>query len=292
MNGYHPKSVLAPTDFSEHSSLALRYASAIASRCESRLTILHAHRFEPPLEFTSRQIDRLARDEQRDRKALHRQLREHVTEAVGTEVEAELVVVEAAPVDAVLSEAERLAADLIVMGTHGRSGVNRLLMGSVAENVVRRASCPVLTVRHKEHDFIVGGEIRLQRILLPLTPDPASMQAASIACGLSRAFGAELTVVHSVEPGQEAAPEPFSWIPEDMRSHCTFRTVVRKGDAAEQIITQAREHSSDLIVLAGRHRPFLEATVFGSTTVRVMRHAPCPVLIVPVRPHSTTAQER
>jgi len=292
MNGYHPKSVLAPTDFSEHSLLAVRYAAAIASRCGSRLTIIHAHRFEPPLEFTSRQIDRLARDEQRDRRALHRQLREHATEAVGTEVQAEMVVVEAAPVEAIMAEAERVSADLIVMGTHGRSGVNRLLMGSVAENVVRRALCPVLTVRQKEHGFIVEGHIQLQRILLPLTPDPASMQAASVACGLSKAFGAELTVIHSIEPGREAAPEPFSWIPEDMRSHCTFHTVVRKGDAAEQIVTQAREHNSDLIVIAGRHRPFLEATVFGSTTVRVMRHAPCPALIVPVRPHSTTAQER
>lgn len=286
MNGYHPKSVLAPTDFSEHSSLALRYAAAIAQRCDSRLTVMHAHRFEPPLEFTSRQIDRVARDEERDRRALHRQLRQHVTEAVGGDVRAELVVVEAAPVAGVIAEAERVSADLIVMGTHGRSGVNRLLMGSVAENVVRRATCPVLTVRAKEHDFVVGGEIRLQRILLPLTPDPASFQAASVACGLSKAFGAELTVIHSVEPGQETAADPFSWIPEDMRSQCIFHTVVRRGDAAEQIVTLARDHSSDLIVIAGKHRPFLDATVFGSTTVRVMRHAPCPVLIVPVAPRT------
>lgn len=280
-NTYQPKVILAPTDFSPHSALALRYAALAAHRFGARLKVLHAYQFEPPLEFTSRQVNGLARSEERNRRALYRHLKQHVLETIGEFEGLELVVVEAPPVEAIVRESESSPADLVVMGTHGRSGVNRLLMGSVAENVVRRVHCPVLTVRQKEGGAAGTEEPKIEKVLLPLTETEASLQSARVTCALAKQFEAEITVVHVVEPGEPERQEPFSWVPDEMRQKCTFRTVVRAGNAAEQIISLARESNCDLVVIAAQHRPFFDASVFGSTTDRVMRHAPCPVLVVP-----------
>ncbi|MGC8834372.1 MAG: universal stress protein [Armatimonadota bacterium] len=278
---YQPKVILAPTDFSLHSALALRYAALAARRFGAHLRVLHAHQFEPPLEFTSRQVNALARSEERNRRALYRHLKQHVLETIGELGDLELVVAESPPVEAIVGEARTAPADLVVMGTHGRSGVNRLLMGSVAENVVRRVHCPVLTVRRKEGSGAGEEEPRIEKLLLPLTATEASLQSAGVACAVAKHFEAEITVVYVTEPGETGHPEPFSWVPDEMRQKCTFKTVLRSGNAAEQIISLAREAECDLVVIAAQHRPFFDVSVFGSTTDRVMRHAPCPVLIVP-----------
>jgi nucleotide-binding universal stress UspA family protein len=86
------------------------------------------------------------------------------------------------------------------------------------------------------------------------------------------------------DPGgtmQEHERKLCDWVPEGVRTHCRLKPVVRKGDAAEQILRTAGETDSDLIVIGAQYRPLLEATIFGTTSIRVMRHATCPVLTVP-----------
>jgi len=287
MKEFRPRHVLAATDFSADSVLALRYAEAIASHCGSDFTLVHAHTFEPPLEFMSSQVDRLAAQVDRDRAALRQYIEQHTEAALGPEpaIRPFISLVEAPPTQAIIDEATRVNADLIVMGTHGRSGFNRLLMGSVAENVTRLATCPVLTVRRAGPNVDpVTAPVRLRRVLAPLNDTPAAMLAAETACALFRCMDGELTVLHIVEPGAPTPKAELPWIPEALRGRCSFRTEIRTGNAAEQIVRVASEQAADVVVIGAQHKPFLDATVFGSTTVRVMRHSPCPVLIVPAHP--------
>ena len=110
------------------------------------------------------------------------------------------------------------------------------------------------------------------------------MQAAAVA----HTFGARLTVVfaceaedRSFESLQCAEDRLRSWLPAEAGTEYDVHPVVRHGDAAEQVISLARETAADLIVIGAQHRRFVDTTVLGVTTVRVTRHAPCPVLVVP-----------
>lgn len=149
------KRILVPTDFSEFSHHALTYAVAFAEKFGAELHLLHVVQdigvlvpdlvtAAPPMMPSVDQmstaargaLDRLAQEKQLDRLPLHK----HVSQ--GT------------PFYEIIRLAKEADIDLIVMGTHGRSGLTHVLMGSVSEKVVRKAPCPVLTVRHPEHEFV------------------------------------------------------------------------------------------------------------------------------------------
>lgn len=148
------KKLLVPTDFSEPSKAALAYARELARQFGATLTVFHAVEpiavyggeiavYEPKvqdeLEAAARQqVEALLGDD--DRQALGAQA---------------IVVTAGFTAGAILDCARSIEADLIVLGTHGRSGVTHLLLGSVAERVVQRAPCPVLTVHHPEREFVV-----------------------------------------------------------------------------------------------------------------------------------------
>ncbi|MCL4401373.1 MAG: universal stress protein, partial [Acidobacteria bacterium] len=170
-----------------------------------------------------------------------------------------LSVVESPPVDAIMAMARESGADLIAMGTHGRTGWNRFMAGSVAERVIRESRIPVLTVR---------GEIppRVRSILCPVTGASAALK---VARQLSACLGAGLTVLHVQESGmpQPVPPQGVKW-------------VVRQGEAAGEILSESGQPGCDLVVMGTRHRAFFDSTVIGATTARVVRHASCPVLTV------------
>jgi nucleotide-binding universal stress UspA family protein len=147
--------VLVPTDFSKHSHIALTYGAAFAEKFGAELYLLHVVQdlalfipdmvtVAPPLVPTVEQLtaavrvafDRLVDENHLQRLTLHREVRE------GT------------PFYEIVRFAREAEIDLIVMGTHGHSGLAHVLLGSVAEKVVRKAPCPVLTVRHPEHEFV------------------------------------------------------------------------------------------------------------------------------------------
>lgn len=136
------KTILHATDFSENSALAFRLACALAHDYGARLVILHAS--GPSLELYSQGICLPAPE------AMLESLQEQLLKlqphdrSIVTEHRLE----EGEPVPTILTVAKRVGADVIVMGTHGRTGLGRFLMGSVAEQVVRKAQCPVLTVKH------------------------------------------------------------------------------------------------------------------------------------------------
>jgi universal stress protein A len=108
------------------------------------------------------------------------------------------------------------------------------------------------------------------------------------ACAVTRTFGARLTVLFAVEE-KDLTPERMvqaeeklrTWLPAELAMECQMQPVIRHGDAGEQVVTLAREAAVDLVVIGAQHRRFADTTVLGVTTVRVTRHAPCPVLVVP-----------
>jgi nucleotide-binding universal stress UspA family protein len=181
------------------------------------------------------------------------------------------------PVDGVLRAAREAKVDLIVMGTHGRSGVNRLMLGSVAERVLRESEVPVLTVRGSTAAAMTPPKT----ILCPVNDTPAARAALSMAAHLAHCFDGNILALHVKEshPGQGSGGLR-AWVPDEMRSRCDIKELTREGDAAEEIVSLARETPCDLLVIGARHRRFFDSTVLGSTTARVVRHAPCPVLTV------------
>lgn len=270
------ENILCPVDFSELSGLGLRHAAALARRHGARLRVLYAHSFQPPPYFSVNELEALhqrMRDSLGDaRAALERFIAGH---GAGP---AEAMVAEGLPADVIRRVAADTGAGLIVIGTHGRSGVNRFMLGSVAERVLRESRIPVLTVRG---DAAAAPEPP-KKILCPVNNTPAAREALKAALWFKEAFDSELTVVHVPETRPERAiADVCAWVPEAARPHCSFREMAAGADADHAILTLAREEGADLLVIGAQHRRFFDSTVLGSTTARVVRHAPCPVLTVP-----------
>jgi nucleotide-binding universal stress UspA family protein len=202
----------------------------------------------------------------------------------------------------ILGEAERVGADLIVLGTHGRSGFDRLIFGSVAEKVLRTSSLPVLTVPPHVPDAPPVGEFR--RILYATDFSPGSAAALQYASSLAQHGAAELIALHVVEPAPEssdpivgvsidlaeyetgrqrqAAKHLQAAIPEWVRFGCDTTDVVTYGRPYVEILRVAAERRADLIVTSVHGRNAIDRLVFGSTTEQVVRRATCPVLTIRV----------
>ena len=272
------RNVLVPLDFSPLSGHALRYAAALARCSDAQLTAMFANTFSPPPYFTKDRIGEL-RQQFRDSFAeAGRSLREFVDGVLGADgPTAAIQVVEGLPADAILLQAANSSADLIVIGTHGRSGVNRLMLGSVAEHVLRRSEIPVLTVRDGADGS--GAPEEFRKILCPVNDTPLARRALGLAAELAGCLGATLEVLYVKEPGSSGrAPDLCAWLPNQDRGKCRVEETTREGDAAAEIVMAAE--ARDLVVIGARHRAFSDSTVMGATTVRVVRHAPCPVLTV------------
>jgi len=286
METFQPKLILCPTDFSEPASLALYYGKHLADCFGARLMVLYADPFSPPPYFTSGQVEDLARTIEHFKAAAHEYLARYVREHIASgPMEVEMVVSENQTVPAILLTAEEKKADMIVMGTHGRSGVNRLMLGSVTEKVLHETDRPVLTVREKKGAAELS-RVSIHQVLCPINYTEVALKALEHAVGLSKCFEAELLVLHVIESystdinEEEEHGRLCAWIPDSIRSRCSLKEVVRRGDAAEQIIEAASSAGCDMIVLGAQHKRFHDTTVLGTTTLRVTRHAPCPVLTV------------
>jgi nucleotide-binding universal stress UspA family protein len=198
--------------------------------------------------------------------------------------------------DAILSFADAQKADMIVMGTHGRRGFDRLMLGSATERVIRKASCPVLVVRKPAHDFIGLGpkqdSVPLGRILFCTDFSEYSRRALEPAISLTEEYKAELTLLHVLEdipsPSEtvgaraKVMEQLDKLVPPERRRTVRMKTEVRIGKPYQQIIQLALETQTDMVIMAVHGRGALDLAVFGSTTYRVIQLGPCPVLAVQV----------
>lgn len=274
----HPhtfETILVPVDFSQISAHALETAHMLAERCgPSDLVAMYANWFEAPPYFTSGRLEELQK-EFRDSLAFAEQsLRSFVESTLGTSQGVHVRAMEALPADGIRQLAALKQADLIVMGTHGRTGFNRWMLGSVAERVLRESPAPVLTVRSAPREPI-------RRVLCPVHDTELSRRALTLAAGISACFQASLTVLHVNEPSAaHPVTDLCSWIPREERARCDIRELDRHGNASEEIVRLAADEPYDLIVLGAPRRRFFDGMILGTTTLRTVRHAPCPVLTV------------
>jgi nucleotide-binding universal stress UspA family protein len=282
MSEFAPRSILCPVDLSSASSIVLGWARLFAETYHARVEVLHADWLEYPPYFLPSQTEELAAEARKHRAALDKILAKLAQDSLGPNAQRDITILEGHPVEAILKYAEERHPDLIVMGSHGRSGVARMRLGSVAENVMRQAAVPTLVVRTFADKPVPRG---ILRVLCPVNFTEHGFRCLELSAEVATRFGAELVVMHSVEQEyadlDETQDRLCQWVPEAVRRHCYVTEAVRHGNPAEQILMAARDRAVDLIVLSAQHRPFLEFTTLGTTTERVMRHADSAVLVLP-----------
>jgi nucleotide-binding universal stress UspA family protein len=271
-----PVSILCPVDFSEPSAAALSFAGRLAQAVPSQLTVLHAHSWEAPAYFTESRVAGLAEEFRRSLTDAEHTL-ERYLKANCPGCAASTMVVDAPPLDAILDAARKLRTGLLVMGTHGRSGLNRMMLGSLTARVLHESAVPVLTLRGP----VPNREPLLRTVLCAVDDSAVSRRALEAATRIATATGATLTVLHvAPSAGASASIQVCDSLTAEERSACRLQTLTRTGDAAQEILNAALEGSADLLVIGGRHRLFRDVTVLGATTIQVVRHSPAPVLTV------------
>ena len=274
------REMLCPTDMSTHSQHAFQHALMVAERFGARVTLYHAveqidhgyahWRFEHA-DDVQRMAEKAALDCLR-------------SEAEGLSVPHEAVVERVASVSrAILSRIRATQPDLTVLATHGRTGLGHMLLGSVAEKIIQHAFRPVLVVRSGEASTVRP----YRKIVLPTDFSVASRLAFPLAASLARVFDADVVAVHVVSPGMPvslppvAATEAWLWefLQPDFAGVSVAPRVFDSGSVWDRIVHTARVERADLVVMSTHGHDSLADRILGSNTERVVRHAPCPVLV-------------
>jgi nucleotide-binding universal stress UspA family protein len=293
--------ILCPVDFSDVSRRALAHAVTLARWYKARLTVMHAFHVVPLAPMAPELAPALVLGPEY-RAELLRELERFVEPSGADAVPLEFTVCEGSAGVEIVRRARDDNSDLIVLGTHGRSGVERFVLGSVAEKVLHRAHCPVLTV--PAHASDAPPTPVFKRILCALDFSDCSMHALEYALSLAQEAEACLTLAHVFETD---ASMPADWrttlqpaavrealvaieaerrarleraVPANLGSSCTVTTAMACGPAPRELLRLADAGKSDLIVLGVSGRNATDLWLFGSTTNKVVRQAPCPVLAV------------
>lgn len=286
--------ILCPIDFSEESRNALGYAVAIGRRDKCSITGLHVY---PVTVFSDVAGYPTLLPRAPDIGLLESNLRAFLAPtaaAVGGAVEA--LVEGGDPARTIVTCAQALPADLVVMGTHGRSGFERFALGSVTEKVLRRAGPPVLTVPPTASSPIDGP---FAQVLCAVDFSPSSLTGLRYAASLAHEAGAHLAVVHVLHTASDehalvrqppSVPEYWGEVEHQARRELgnldltrlanPVEVLVLRGKPYAGILAAAAECHSDLIVLGIHARTGLDVAILGSTTNQVVRRASCPVLTV------------
>ncbi len=271
--------ILHPTDCSDSAGRALEVAARFATAHRATLVILHAE----VVHGASSSERGTALDEYVA--TARRLVRSLAKDPTAAQVAVELV--EARTFfahDAIRETAAERHADLIVMGTHGRRGLSRLLLGSNAERVLREASCPVLTVRA---DAAVPAGDEFRELLVPVDFSDRSRRGLDDALALAAHWRGRVSVLHVMEPlppwaRYELGGDPHERAEERLRAWVgdvpDVRCLVVKGHAAAEIARVADDLKVDLIVMSSRGATVAEWLLVGAVTERVCRMARVPVL--------------
>jgi len=288
-----PQTILAATDFSKPAERACDFARDLSQRFQAQLHLLHVTViFEDP-HLEEDHMHRLEELVASGDDARRRDLENGSDQTPGFDVTPHMAR-GLAPAEVIVETASNLGCELIVMGTHGRRGLPHLLIGSVAERVVRTSTVPVLTVRG-------DADIKLEgtpRILIPHDFSEASTAAVGRAAAWADALGAEITLLHVVEPVVypefysvdvlsddlmerlvERSERALSTAAEDLLGK--VRTRVEVGRAANTIVDIADPEQFDLVIMATRGLSGLEQALLGSVAESVLRRCRVPMLAVP-----------
>lgn len=289
--------LLVARDFSTVSDRSVRYALDLAARTEATLHVLYADVLHEADTDSSRD-----RSPAEDFSTFREELKERgavsadAIDAVTIE-EVRRRDVSAGP--AILSYASQADVDLIALGTHGRRGPSRILLGSVAEEVVRRADRPVFTVRGEEEESPTRSPETIERILVPVDFSDYSRQALRTAQEWAHLYGASVDVLHVVPEALHPAfyvggvksiydmdPDIEDTVLERLNTFVAetegpaveIQPHVQVGNAAPDIVEFVDDHEIDLVTMSTHGRTGLDRFLLGSVAEKIVRHVRCPVV--------------
>jgi nucleotide-binding universal stress UspA family protein len=279
------KHVVVPTDFSLPSRTAVNYGVALARKFRARLTLVHVlepmadeHRPEDSRrEKAIRELWELLSPEDQDDLDLHVEIRHG-----DDRKEIEKAIAE-------------LHADAVVLGTHGRNRLGRLVIGSTTEKLLRKLRVPILTISHATRP------LGFKRLLFATDRSEASLGGFAVVLDLARKLQAEIVVLHTLDLAGPPTIEPETFplfretaledarrdlgllIAEGKRHDIKVRALLAEGRAAAHILKAAGENDVDLIVLPLEAKGAVERALLGTTAEHVVREAAVPVLSIPVK---------
>jgi nucleotide-binding universal stress UspA family protein len=297
------ESILCPTDLSPDSDEALRYAVALSRAYDAELILLHCDTGQASTDVNTHDVAA---------QTIKRALVRYSGGAELSDLDWKTVVITSDDVgDAIARQAAILKVDLIVMRSRRRPH-RAALLGSTAESVSRTAPCPVLVMHSDERDWVTGADtkIDLKRVLVAYDFSDYSELALTSALSFAQEYQSELHLLHVLPPftldeseiswypiGREgsyhqAARRLQKAAPADAHLWCKIKHAVSEGQPYREILSYAEKNEIDLICLGAHGAGFGMRTLFGSNVDRVLRQAPCPVLVTrPLKPTMSYRRE-
>lgn len=302
------QNILVPIDFSKMSIQAIEVAKQLARRFGATIRLAHVHRFGYAADFSTslppvppfstvafeQDVEKLIADQ------LSALATAHGLSSMNCRV------LNGGPAfDEICRFTGDISADLIVMPTHGYTGLKHMFLGSTAERVVRHSPSPVLVIREKQPRSKIKRRFSINTILVPVDFSDCSREGVRYAVGFAKEFGARVILLHATYLGyiyssegtaiydihalQEAAREIAEHqmqklVREAKFGHVKFETVLTTGSPALDICEFANDHDVDLIITSTHGVTGLQHALIGSVAEQVVRHAPCAVLVVPSHP--------
>jgi nucleotide-binding universal stress UspA family protein len=318
--GLQIRNVLVPIDFSATSLEAIEWALPLIKRFGADLHLVHVFELDYPL--SSMVAMPLIVPELEVGKRVRRHLKDVATKHSMELRRENIHAVRGRPFEEICRLARELGIDLIVTSTRGNTGLKHLALGSTAERVVRYSPCPVLVVRPVDRKKKAGGNGKMPRralsfrkILVPIDFSECSIKGLAYAKALAKQFESTLVLLNSVALQYYIANDeymrydfPLVMQQAEKAAQEQMRDLVQKtnwdgiqveqsmgiGHAGQQICARAQDHGADVIVTSTHGTTGLKHILLGSTAEYVVRHASCPVLVVPSheRPALTSAKTR
>jgi nucleotide-binding universal stress UspA family protein len=313
MKTLNVQNIIVPIDFSKMSVQAIQIAKRLARRFGASIHLAHVRQFNYAADFVAPAppivpFSFMPYDQNGGQTAL-KELKKVAGECGVSSATCD-VLSGAPPFDEICRLAQTIPADLVVMPTHGRTGLKHVFLGSTAERIVQHSSCPVLVTRESALQANNGSRFRIKTILVPVDFSNCSREGLEYAIGFASEFGAKIILVHATYLGyvyssegtaiydipglQKAARKTAERkMRELIRSvnfgAVKFETALTDGSPVLDICAFAKDHDVDLIITSTHGFTGFTHVLIGSIAEQVVRHAPCSFLVVPSHPHVRAA---
>jgi nucleotide-binding universal stress UspA family protein len=307
------RTILVPIDFSKMSIQAIETAKKLAQRFQATIHLAHVRPFDYPVglmapapPFMPYSVVTYDRDaEKRLTHKLRNLARKHDLPESGT-----CHLRSGAPVfDEICRLARDIRANLIVMSTHGRTGLKHVFLGSTAERIVQHSPCPVFVARQRGRRSKTGSALTINTILVPVDFSECSLKGLDYAIAFADRVGAKLILFHAIQLApytsggfaydlaslEEAAHKDAERHMQEFARMAKFggvkfQTAITMGPPVPEIVAAAQDHDVDLIISSTHGRTGFKHILIGSTAEHVVRYSRCPVLVVPSHPNVRAAK--
>ena len=313
MKTLNVQNIIVPIDFSKMSVQAIQIAKQLARRFGASIHLAHARQFNYAADFMAPVPPMVPFSimpyEQNGEQIALEELKKVASECGVSSATCD-VLSGAPPFDEICRLAQTIPADLVVMPTHGRTGLKHVFLGSTAERIVQHSSCPVLVTRSKTVKSRNGSQAGMKTILVPVDFSNCSRDGLRYAIAFANEFGTKIILLHATYLGyvyscegtaiydipglQKAARKTAERKMRELVRSVNFRavkfeTVLTEGSPVLDICAFAKDHDVDLIIASTHGFTGFTHVLIGSIAEQVVRHAPCSVLVVPSHPHVRAA---